>query len=115
MVFRKLARISLLLFCPICLTAQTAADYFHRGAQQYIWGQREKAKSEVFTGLRLFPDDPQLNSLAGLLKKEEQQQQQPQKQNPEQNGQQGQQNQSGQTQNQQPEQQQQQQQEQQQQ
>jgi len=62
------------------LRAQTASDYFHRGAQFYIFGKKQEAKNEVITGLRLFPDDQQLNAMAALLKKEEQQQQQQQQQ-----------------------------------
>jgi hypothetical protein len=68
---------------PICFGADTAGDYFHRGAQFYIWGKKPEAKNEVITGLKLFPDDAQLNGLSGLLKKEEEQQQQ-QQQNQEQ-------------------------------
>lgn len=67
-----------LLAAPLCFGADSAGDYFHRGAQFYIFGKKQEAKNEVITGLRLFPDDAQLNGLAGLLKKEEQQQQQQQ-------------------------------------
>lgn len=101
-MYRLFLSLSLLL-TPIWIQAQTAGDYFHRGAQYYIWGQKEKATNAVFTGLSLFPTDPQLNGLAGLLKKEEEknQQNQPQQQNQksdqskqDQNQQQSQQNQS---------------------
>jgi hypothetical protein len=98
-VFKKLINISLLLLFPICLSAQTAADYFHRGAQHYIWGEKQKAQVEVVTGLKLFPNDPQLQGLAGLLKKEEKPQQQQENQ-----GQQGQQGEQQQQQQNQPEQ-----------
>ena len=65
------------LFCAtLCLGADTAQDYFHRGAQYYIFNKKEQAKTEVITGLKLFPNDAQLGGLAGLLKKEEEQQQQ---------------------------------------
>jgi hypothetical protein len=69
--------LSLSLFAtPLCFGADTAGDYFHRGAQFYIWGKKQEAKNEVITGLKLFPEDAQLSGLAGLLKKEEEQQQQ---------------------------------------
>jgi len=74
-VYKILLSISLLL-APLASSAQTASDYFHRGAQFYIFGKKQEAKNEVLTGLRLFPDDQQLNGLAALLKKEEEQQQQ---------------------------------------
>jgi outer membrane biosynthesis protein TonB len=70
-----------ILSAPFLPAAQTADDYFHRGAQYYIGGEKEKSKNEIFTGLRLFPDDTQLNGMAVLLKKEEKEQQQNQQQN----------------------------------
>src|SRR6266404_8705858 len=70
---------------PLCGEAQTAEDFFHRGAQYYIWNQKQKATNEIFTGLRLFPADPQLNHLAELLKKEEEQKKQQQQQKDQQN------------------------------
>jgi Ca-activated chloride channel family protein len=76
-VYKILLSISLLIAAPRLL-AQTAQDYFHRGAQFYIWNQKQKATNEIYSGLKLFPADPQLNALAGLLKKEEQKQQQQQ-------------------------------------
>jgi len=69
------------LVIPLWLHAQTAEDYFHGGAQSYIWGEKEKAKAEIYTGLKKYPQDPQLNGMAGLLsKKEEDQKQQQQNQ-----------------------------------
>jgi hypothetical protein len=79
-VYKILLSISLLA-AHICFGADTASDYFHRGAQFYIWGKKPEAKNEIFTGLKLFPNDAELNGLAGLLKKEEEQQQQQQQQN----------------------------------
>jgi hypothetical protein len=76
-VYRILISISV-LFIPFCLNAQTAQDYFHRGAQFYIWNQKQKATNEIFSGLKLFPTDPQLNGLAGLIKKDEENQKQQQ-------------------------------------
>jgi hypothetical protein len=79
-VYKRILLSLSLLAAPLCFGADTAGDYFHRGAQFYIWGKKQEAKNEVITGLKLFPDDTQLNGLAGLLKKEEQQQQQQQQQ-----------------------------------
>ncbi len=78
------------------LFAETAADYVHRGAQKYIFGQEEAAEAEVATGLAKFPNDPELQELAGLVHKKKpppqnQQQQQQQQQNQQQQQQQNQQ------------------------
>jgi hypothetical protein len=96
-VYRAIIAVNLLL-SPIGLRAQTAEDYFHRGAQFYVFGENPKARTEVHVGLQKFPDDPKLLHLAELLKKNEkespkqqpnpdkqnddQKQQQPQKQQP---------------------------------
>lgn len=77
MVYKLLLSINL-IFGAFTVTAQTAEDYFHRGAQYYIWNDKQKATNEIFSGLRLFPTDPQLNGLAALIKKEEEQQKQQQ-------------------------------------
>jgi hypothetical protein len=68
--------------------ADTASDYANRGAQKYIFGDDDGAEAEVTTGLTKFPNDPELNHVAGLLKKKPkqdkkaqgQQKQQPQQQ-----------------------------------
>ena len=60
--------------------ADTADDYYHRGAQHYVFGEKEQAKTEVTTGRRLFPNDPKLSQLAGYLKEEEKKEQQKQQQ-----------------------------------
>jgi Ca-activated chloride channel family protein len=52
--------------------AQSADDYYHNGAQFYIFGENAKAKEEVETGQRRYPNDPKLNELAALLKQPEQ-------------------------------------------
>ncbi len=72
-----------LIVLPVCLRAQTADGYFHGGATNYVFGEKEKAKEEIVTGLQHFPSDPKLNGLFALLKKEEEQKQQ-QQQNQEQ-------------------------------
>jgi hypothetical protein len=78
-VYRTTLSISLLAI-PLWAGAQTAGDYFHKGAQYYIWGEKQKATNEIYTGLRVYPDDSQLQGLAGLIKKEEEQKQQQQQQ-----------------------------------
>ena len=65
---------------PIPLRAQTAEDYFHGGATNYVFGEKEKAKEQIVTGLQSFPSDPKLNQLLALLKKEDEQKQQQQQQ-----------------------------------
>jgi len=62
------------------IRAQTADDYFHGGATNYVFGQKEKAKEQILTGLQTFPSDPKLNQFLVLLKKEEEQKQQQQNQ-----------------------------------
>jgi hypothetical protein len=69
---------------PNWLNAQTAEDYFHGGAQFYIFGEKQKAVTEVQTGLQKFPHDAELRKLAELLAKEEQQQRAQQNQKEEQ-------------------------------
>src|SRR5262245_37737900 len=68
------------LHAPLLLRAQTAEDYFHGGATNYVFGAKEKAKEQIVTGLQIFPSDPKLNQMLALLKKEEQQKQQQQQQ-----------------------------------
>jgi len=80
MASKILTSVSLIL-APLLLSAQTAQEYFHGGAQHYIFGEKEKAMTEVKTGLQRFPNDPKLTSLAGLLKKEEKKQEQQKQQN----------------------------------
>jgi len=79
MVYRITLSLSLWL-APLALSAQTADDYFHGGAQSYIHAEKEKAKQEVFTGLQKFPEDAKLNGMAALLKKQEEDKQKQQQQ-----------------------------------
>lgn len=74
-MLNKLLSISLLI-APLVARADTAQDYFHRGAQYYIFGDKPKAITEVVTGLEKFPTDQPLQQLSVLLKKEEQKQNQ---------------------------------------
>jgi Ca-activated chloride channel family protein len=78
-VYNKILIISL-TSAPLWLGAQTAEDYFHGGAQHYVFGEKQKAQEQVVTGLHQFPQDEKLNALLALLKKEEEQKQQQQQQ-----------------------------------
>jgi hypothetical protein len=61
--------------------AQSAEDYFHGGAQNFIHADIQQAISEVQAGLNQYPDDPKLNALMQMLKEEQEKQQQQQQQN----------------------------------
>jgi hypothetical protein len=78
-VLRKLLVLSIIILAQRA-RADTAADYFHRGAQAYVFGQNEKAITEVETGLATFPTDAALNELALLLKQQQEEQKQQQQQ-----------------------------------
>jgi hypothetical protein len=65
-----------LLLIGLGLRADTAEDYFHRGAQRYVFDEPDKARVEVKIGLAQYPDDPKLKKLAKLLKLDEDAQQQ---------------------------------------
>ena len=58
--------------------AATAEDYLHGGAGKYISGRLQEASIEVEEGLRHFPQDAKLNTLASLLKQMKDQQKQDQ-------------------------------------
>ena len=75
-MYKKILLSLSLLATAVGFAADNAGEYFHRGAQFYIWGKKQEAKNEDISGLKSFPEDAQLNGLAGLLKKEEKQQQQ---------------------------------------
>jgi outer membrane biosynthesis protein TonB len=75
MVWRILLLVNLLV-APIRAIAQSADEYFHHGAQYYIFGEKDKAKTEILTGLQMYPTDPKLNAVAQLLKKKESQEDQ---------------------------------------
>jgi hypothetical protein len=74
-VWRLLLLVNLVLL-PILAVAQSADDYFHNGAQYYIFGEKEKAQKQIVTGLQLYPADPKLSAVAQLLKKKDEQKQQ---------------------------------------
>jgi superfamily II DNA/RNA helicase len=56
-----------LLTTPVWATGQSADDYFHKGAQYYVFGEKEKAGVAIHTGLQTYPQDPKLNAVARLL------------------------------------------------
>lgn len=70
---RKLIILSL-VFAPLLCRGETASDYMNRGAQEYIFGNDDKAAAEVQTGLTKFPDDPELRKMTALFHKKKQQQ-----------------------------------------
>ena len=66
---RELIILSLLFVSSTVFGAKTATDYANQGSQYYIFGQDDSAEAEFDTGLSKFPNDPELQSLAGLIKK----------------------------------------------
>ncbi len=48
----------------------TAEEFFHKGAQPYIFGDDQIARSAAETGLTIYPDDPKLNALILLLQEQ---------------------------------------------
>jgi hypothetical protein len=61
-----------LLVLPACVIAESADDYFNYGAQDYIFGEKDKAKTQILNGLRVYPSDPKLNGVIRLLRRPEQ-------------------------------------------
>jgi type IV secretory pathway VirB10-like protein len=57
-------------------SAQTADEFFHNGAQQYITNNVQGALLTVTNGLQQFPNDEKLKKLWKLLNQQQQQQQQ---------------------------------------
>jgi membrane protein involved in colicin uptake len=50
---------------------QSADEYFHSGVQDYIFGDKKKAATEIYTGLRVYPTDAKLLGAAKLLQKKD--------------------------------------------
>jgi Ca-activated chloride channel homolog len=81
MVWRSLLIINLLL-APVWTFAQTNADdYFHKGAQYYIFGEKTNAVRAIVNGLRVYPQDTKLNAVAQLLKRKDPEDKNQQKKN----------------------------------
>jgi hypothetical protein len=59
-------------------SAQTAADFFHGGAQSYLSNNIPGALEVVTNGLQRFPDNEKLQKLYELLNQQQQQEQQDQ-------------------------------------
>jgi len=78
MKLRLLLSLSLVLLAWPAAYGQTANDYFHSGAVNYLSNNVAKALEVVTNGLALFPDDIKLKKLEELLKQQSQQQQQQQ-------------------------------------
>src|SRR5580658_6234848 len=71
-LLQRLLILNLLLLAPILAIGQTnAADYFHKGVQYYIFGEKTNAAREIYTGLRAYPTDQPLNAAAKLLQKKD--------------------------------------------
>ncbi len=77
-MLRKLTNLSFALLFMQPAIAETAGDYFHRGAQKYVFGQKEAAKAEITEGLQKFPDDEELRGIYAFFREEEQKQSQDQ-------------------------------------
>ncbi len=60
--------------------AQSADDYFHLAARQYIDAHWQLAQQAIQQGLRQYPNDARLKALAEKMKKQRQKQQQQQNQ-----------------------------------
>ena len=67
---KKLILTSLWLL-PALLHADTAEDYFHRGAQKYVFGKKQEAKAEIVEGLQKFPNDERLQQVLVWFREEE--------------------------------------------
>jgi hypothetical protein len=64
---------------PVWAIGQTADDYFHKGAQYYIFGEKTNAARAIYAGLQAYPTDPKLNGVAKLLKQKDQEDENKQK------------------------------------
>jgi hypothetical protein len=58
-----------LLSAALPVFAKSAEDYFHGAAYRYVEGKIQEAAAEADEGLRAYPDDAKLRSLAGQLHK----------------------------------------------
>ena len=80
-------KIILLILCllPLAMFAQSAMDYFHTSANYYVNADKKNAKTSVQEGIRKYPDNQKLKTLASKIDQlpdpEENQNQQNQQQN----------------------------------
>jgi Ca-activated chloride channel homolog len=91
MASRKLIILSLFGALPVALLGETANDYAHHSAQDYIFGDEQEAKRELTAGLLKFPEDPELRDMLALFKDKQQDKDKDQDQKQQQQQQQGQQ------------------------
>jgi outer membrane biosynthesis protein TonB len=70
-VWPSLLILSLLTAPALAFGQTTAEDYFHEGAQYYVFGDKADAAKAIYTGLRAFPTDQKLNAVAKLLLRKE--------------------------------------------
>lgn len=62
-------KIIVLILCllPLAIFAQSATDYFHTAANFYVNANKKSAKSSVQEGIRKFPDNQKLKTLAAKI------------------------------------------------
>lgn len=82
--------LGIFLICSGESLAQSAGDYFNRGARSYVKTDKEGALKEVNEGLTKFPNDAKLKALKEKLEKEQEDQEQENKQDQQQQNQQNQ-------------------------
>lgn len=75
-----LISLNIFLLAQMAAFAQSAEDFFHDGAMNYLSNNIPKALEVVTNGRSAFPDDVKLKKLEELLKQQNQQQQQQQNQ-----------------------------------
>jgi Ca-activated chloride channel family protein len=78
MAWRILPSLSLILAPMLGMAADSPDKYFHAGVQDYIFGEKDKAVTEIGTGLQIYPEDPKLNGAWKLLQKKDQENKQQQ-------------------------------------
>lgn len=76
--------LAVLLLTTLGVRAQTADDFFHGGALNYLSNNIPQALAVVSNGLAIFPSDIKLKKLEELLKQQQQQPQQEEQQKQEQ-------------------------------
>jgi len=62
-------KIILLILCllPLAMFAQSAMDYFHTSANYYVNADKKNAKTSVQEGIRKYPDNQKLKTLASKI------------------------------------------------
>ena len=71
MMVRRMLTLAVFAFAvSVSAQSQTAKDYFVGGAQLYVNGESERAKSYVDQGISVFPDDKKLIALRKAMDEE---------------------------------------------